>query len=620
MVEHAQRSALPSAVPGAMVIPSACNVLEHLRIGASLVVDGSWGIFWAAFRQHLGVLTLELEYAAWNDRHEYNEGCLRRARLQKKSVVGHHAGFFDLFVPVCVGDRVPAVIVTGPFATSRASGADLRERWQRVTGRQASLSDPEFAQYLELTLATLVLDSEQQAALQRLLERMAELMAEGCVVDNVHDAIKALDSELWSARFVEVAWEAAEAMVDARSTHIWTRPSQYGAQREALGLLAPPDQVAVGLFVSRRRDADPVDDRLRERSFQRACAELARARGNVVSGRVGAHGVTFLGVGRSSGARERRRFIDLAEEAARLAKRRFDLDVHWGVSAADATLPVQYQAALVAAESALSRGESLVHASAEPPSASALGSLKHDLVRQIREKPEALPARFDRFVEAATAHAGHRMDLVRVHLETTLEQLSETALEAGTLDPKSVESSRRSLASTLSRAHTLTEVCSAYRRAALDLAVAAQRPAPAHQERSLQRAEEYMREHFAEPITLRKVARVAGFAPAYFSHLFHGRHARTFVDYLTALRIDRAKELLAGTSLSVESIAKLSGISRAQYLSRVFKKSTSITPLEFRRRALRARALEYGRTPETSKRSRTDQSRSKGRVKQIAKK
>src|SRR5262249_17947315 len=156
---------------------------------------------------------------------------------------------------------------------------------QRVTGRQASLSDPEFAQYLELTLSTLVLDSEQQSALQRLLERMAELMAEGFVVDNVHDAMKALESALWGARFVEVGWEAAEAMVDARTTHVWTRPSQYIAQREAIGLLAPPDQVAVGLFVSRRREADPVDDRLVEHAFQRACVELAHARGNFVSGR-----------------------------------------------------------------------------------------------------------------------------------------------------------------------------------------------------------------------------------------------------------------------------------------------------------------------------------------------
>jgi AraC-like DNA-binding protein len=602
-----------------MLIPSACYVLEHLRIGASLVIDGSWGIYWVAFRPYQGVLMLEMEHDAWSDRHEYNERCLRRARFERITVIGHHAGYFDLFVPVCVGERVPAVIVAGPFAKSRASSSEVQERWQRVTGRQASLSDPEFAQYVELTLSTLVLDPKQQKALQGLLERLAELMAGNCVVDNVHDAIRALDAELWGARLVEVAWEVAEAMVDPRTTHTWTRPTQPGWQRDHLGLLAPPDQVAVGLFVSRRHDADPVDDRLREHAFQRACAELARARGNCVSGRVGAHGITFLSVGRDAGARGRRRLIEIAEEGARLAKRRFDLDLHWGVSASDATLPVQYQAALAAAESALSRGQALVHAGAEAPSPRTLGSLRHELVRQIREKPKAMPARFDRFVEAVMVHAAHRVEIVRVHLETTLEQLAEAALESGTLDPKGVESARQSLESTLSRAHTLAEVAAAYRRAALDLAVAAERPAPVHQERSLQRAEEYMREHFAEPLTLRRVARIAGFAPAYFSHLFHERHSRTFVDYLTALRIGRAKELLAGTSLSVESIAKLSGISRQQYLSHLFKKATSITPLEFRRRELRMRAIELGRDVETRKRRRRAGSRSKNAVNQIAK-
>jgi AraC-like DNA-binding protein len=573
-----------------MLMPAACKVLADLRVSASLCMEGPWGVYWAVFQQCRDVLTLELQHGAWSERAEYNQRCLDRARRHKISVVGSHAGFYDVFVPVLFG-RVPAVLVSGPFARSRPTSTELLDRWRRVTGRQGNASDPEFAQYVELSLSTLVLNERQQQAFQKLLEHMAALMAEPSLVPNAHDAEKALGVELRPARFVEVVWEGAEAMVDARTTRIWTRPSEFFEQRDALGLTKVPDQVLVGLFVNRRRDADPVDEILRGHEFQRACVELAHARGNVVSGRVGSHGVTFVAATAGS-PRDRRRPFDLAEEATRIAKRRFDLDLYFGAGAPPATLPVQYQAALAAAETALARGESLVHASTVAPTLGTLGPLRQDLARQLRENPKALPARFDRFLEVVAAHTGHRLEPARIHLETTLERLFETAAE--TLDGKALESVRQDLEHTVGTAHTLSQVFAAYRRAAQDLAEAANEPTPAHQDRNLRRAEEYVREHYAEALTLTRVARIAGFAPSYFSHLFHQRHRRTFVDYLTALRIGRAKELLAGTTLNVQRIAELSGLSRSQYLSRLFKKATSLTPIGYRRQAARMRAVEHG--------------------------
>jgi AraC-like DNA-binding protein len=580
-----------------MLIPAACKVLADLRVSASLCMDGPWGVYWAVFQSCRDVLTLELEHGAWNERHEYNERCLKRARGQQISVIGSHAGFCDVFVPVCVAGRVSAVIVSGPFARSRPTSTEVLERWRRVTGRQANASEPEFSQYVELTLSTLVLNERQQQAFQKLLEHMASLMAEPSLVSNAHDAEKALGVELRPARFVEIVWEAAEAMVDASTTHIWTRPSQFIEQREALGLMNVPDQVLVGLFVSRRRDADPVDELLRGHEFQRACVELAHARGNVVSGRVGGHGITFVAA-TAGGPRDRRRPFDLAEEVTRIAKRRFDLDLYFGAGAPRATLPVQYQAALAAAETALSRGELLVHASAVPPALGTLGTLRQELARQLGENPKALPARFDRFLEVVAAHTGHRLEPARIHLETTLERLCETASENGTLDGKGLESVREDLERAVGTAHTLSQLFAAYRRAAQDLAEAANEPTPAHQDRNLRRAEEFVREHYGEALSLTRVARVAGFAPSYFSHLFHQRHRRTFIDYLTALRIGRAKELLAGTTLNVQRIAELSGLSRSQYLSRLFKKATSLTPIEYRRRATTMRDVEHGRVHE----------------------
>jgi YesN/AraC family two-component response regulator len=139
----------------------------------------------------------------------------------------------------------------------------------------------------------------------------------------------------------------------------------------------------------------------------------------------------------------------------------------------------------------------------------------------------------------------------------------------------------------------MNELFAAYRRAAHDVAEAVTLPASARHDRSLRRAEEYMERHYSEPLTLAQVARVSGFAPTYFSRLFHARHKMTFIAYLTNLRIRRAKELLTGTTLNLQRVAELSGFARGRYLNRIFKQATDQTPLRFRERAQsRPRAIK----------------------------
>src|SRR5262249_42317617 len=68
-------------------------------------------------------------------------------------------------------------------------------------------------------------------------------------------------------------------------------------------------------------------------------------------------------------------------------------------------------------------------------------------------------------------------------------------------------------------------------------------------------------------------ARLAGFAPNYFSALFRQRQGVTFERYVSDLRVERAKQLLASSTLSVARVGELSGFSSAQYFSKVFRRS-----------------------------------------------
>ena len=148
-------------------------------------------------------------------------------------------------------------------------------------------------------------------------------------------------------------------------------------------------------------------------------------------------------------------------------------------------------------------------------------------------------------------------------------------------------------------ARTLSDLYSSYRAKIEVLVDETRRPSEARHVHSLRRAEEFLSQHYTESVSLTQVARVAGFAPTYFSTLFHRTKGKTFERYLGDMRLSRAKTLLLDTSLSLETVARLSGFSRASYLSRIFKQRLNETPIDYRWRALHRRRPDArpGRKP-----------------------
>lgn len=99
---------------------------------------------------------------------------------------------------------------------------------------------------------------------------------------------------------------------------------------------------------------------------------------------------------------------------------------------------------------------------------------------------------------------------------------------------------------------------------------------------TITRATEYIRNHLSEPLSLEDVAGEVYLAPTYFSGYFKTKTGSNFKDYLLKLRIERAIELLR-RNLKVQDIALQCGYSDVKHFCKVFKKSTGVTPSEFRR-------------------------------------
>jgi AraC-like DNA-binding protein len=444
--------------------------------------------------------------------------------------------------------------------------------------------DPEFSHYVASTLSTLVLDTKGLASFKRLAEALAHLMSQDCDANTVYDGeVEALRKELAPARLADRMWEVAQAIVDERTSRAWASPMMSDRLRHA-GFAQYPEQVIAGLFVSRAEGADPVDEMLRRDAFQRAMVELSGKVGAAATGRIGGHGITLFSTNKSSPARTRRHLLDVAERARSLARQRYGLLWHVGLGTFPAALPEQYQTALAAAESAVSQGVRVSDASSQKPGADPLALLRRELPTLLSEKPAALPARLEQYFEAVLARWGHRVDLVRVYLEAAFEPIAEAVAGTDAIDEKSFASLRSSLRRTANDATTLGDLLAAYRSAINDIVGGAVAPRAAPRDRSLRRAEAYMRAHYAEPLTLARVAREAGLAPGHFSRLFHQKERVTFQTYLMRLRVERGQQLLAATALDLSHVARLSGLSTAEYFGRIFRRSTGETPIAYRRR------------------------------------
>lgn len=96
-------------------------------------------------------------------------------------------------------------------------------------------------------------------------------------------------------------------------------------------------------------------------------------------------------------------------------------------------------------------------------------------------------------------------------------------------------------------------------------------------------AKAWLAEHYGEAVTLEQTAEQVGLSPAYFSTQFRRMEGRTFSDYLTSVRMEAARELLATTTMTNYEIASRIGYADEKYFGKVFKKEVGIRPGEYRK-------------------------------------
>jgi len=97
----------------------------------------------------------------------------------------------------------------------------------------------------------------------------------------------------------------------------------------------------------------------------------------------------------------------------------------------------------------------------------------------------------------------------------------------------------------------------------------------------------YIDANYDKPITLADIARASHISVSRLAHVFKEQMGITLIDYLTSVRIERAKQLLLATEQSCTEICFQVGYNNQSYFTRIFKRLVGMTPRKFRAGNLR---------------------------------
>jgi two-component system response regulator YesN len=179
------------------------------------------------------------------------------------------------------------------------------------------------------------------------------------------------------------------------------------------------------------------------------------------------------------------------------------------------------------------------------------------------------------------------LGILKVRLLELLTVLSRAAVEGG-VDVNTMLEKNLAYVNKVMQIDTQEDLCawiSAALNEFLELVYSSQ---DARKMTQLRPAIGYIDAHYDQPVTLAEIAKASHLSVSRLAHLFKEQMGVTPIDYVTSVRIERAKALLLGTDLSCTEIGFQAGYGNPSYFTRTFKLFVGMTPRQFRAQNRRA--------------------------------
>jgi AraC-like DNA-binding protein len=527
-------------------------------------------------------------------RDAYNEAHFGRLLKGSGTLLGTHMGFSDLFTPLRSGGRCVGFLLTGAFRTVPLEAEELKALWRAITGREATVQDPEFMDYVRVGLETPVLNERTLRGLRELTEQLAVLVVGGDFAE-VLRRVDVLRREVFGPEMPHwywVDWAVAQNKFFSRDGQGETLSAW---EREEIGVSRLPTTVlAVGPLEGGVRPG-PLETRVRAYHLQREAFLLARRFPETVGHALEDHGAIFLTSPdpRKNAVQARLEVRDRARAVVAALERKLRTRLAVGIgntSRMGRQLSASYREAVQALHFCVHAGRPLLFYDEMSPEKTGKGalSLNEAAERLVEAYVRGSGASFrlarDRFVKQTLLDGTAGVEVLRSQFQSVLYGLLKAFRRRHAPGEQESRALAESLESRLEEPGGTPRLLEAFRSVLETLQAYGQRSAGVRSRVRIEGVRRYVDEHFAEPLTLSGLARTFGVSVPTFLRNFRRMVGKTFVTHLTGRRLEEARRLLSTTSMPLEAVAQACGFSSANYFVQVFKKAFRTTPARYRAR------------------------------------
>lgn len=179
-----------------------------------------------------------------------------------------------------------------------------------------------------------------------------------------------------------------------------------------------------------------------------------------------------------------------------------------------------------------------------------------------------------------------QLNISKIRLVELLGILSRSASEAG-VDPDILLGKNAEYINKVLTLESQTEICSWISLALNDFIESVYEQLHIQNNTRLRPTLEYLQKNYQNRISIDDIAKASHMSVSRLCHLFKEQLGLTVFDYLTNLRVSRAKYLLVSTDMTCLEICLDSGFNNLSYFNRTFKKRIGMTPSQFRKQNIR---------------------------------
>ncbi len=577
------------------------NIIHYYVDLSCFLVSNTTPLNWWALNRRkrmTSFYSLEVKYRSLEARDRFTAKCFMQAQSQKRTVCGERLGFMDFFVPVLNKGSILGFLQAGSFVRSEITPEIIENCWKELTGKEISVSLPEFRDFVKVLLEIPVLDGTLFLAFQESLEMFARLLSDEKEKNSIGQRLQQLLLTVFSKKLPHSYWmDWALGRPTAESVPPWDlRVVQWDWIRNEIGITRIPTTVLT--VIPQRLGGQSLGwtaEMLRIYRFQRQCFYFAQTLPQTVGGKLEDYGavfVTSVGPQRSRLA-QRQQVRNIAMKIRDFAVRELGGPVLMGIGETVSPgehLDLSYRQAVLALHLARRSDKTIIFFEGEKKDTST-GDFS-ELRRILAELNEAfasgpfpdLEVIKDRFLKQVINISFQNPQEIRWHFQYALDRLAETLQRRMEYGKKEAELLWENLNKMLEDSATIQEMILAFQEILSKLERQIDKTSSIQTEFSIEKVRDFLTHHLKESLRISRLAEMAGVSPSTFSRRFKKLTGLGLEAYLQNLRLEEAKRLLKVTRLPVVRIGKDCGFKSNPYFFQLFRRKNGCPPQAYRRK------------------------------------